>query len=218
MAIYKDDGHFFDAETKFVGCKFQFNLKSIAFESNFVEVDGFKYATFVAFEARCGVVYRDASDAAHIFRGKIAHQHASHRPVHHIHTRNVAATDGQIIAFHSTSIVKAWQVFGVVTKVSIHLKHIIITVFECPFKSSDVGCAKTEFALTFHQMNATLQVTLHQVLHDCGSSIRTSIVDDQNVKPMFFQPRYGTENGFNIFFFVVGGNDYNGIVLVHSRY
>lgn len=84
-----------------------------------------------------------------------------------------------------------------------------------PIEARDVGSAKPQFALTLHQMHAVFEIACHELLHDGGCSVRTSVVDDQDVKPMFFQPRDCTEDGFDIFFFVVGGDDYNGIVLLH---
>ena len=67
-------------------------------------------------------------------------------------------------------------------------------------------------------MHAILEVAFHEIFHDGSSPVRATIVDDQYVKSMFFQARDSTEDGFDIFFFVVGGDNYNGIVLLHCGY
>ena len=54
--VYKYHRNLLYPETDFIGCEFHFNLKSIAFESDFVKLDCLQHAPFIAFEARCGVV------------------------------------------------------------------------------------------------------------------------------------------------------------------
>ena len=69
--VDEDDGYLLYVEPALVGCKLHFYLKSVAFESDFVQLDGFEYLTAVAYESGSGVVYLQPCDEAYILRGKV---------------------------------------------------------------------------------------------------------------------------------------------------
>ena len=56
FAINKNNRYFCNMETAFVSSKFHFNLESIPFEADIVQVDGFKYFTAVTYKAGSGVM------------------------------------------------------------------------------------------------------------------------------------------------------------------
>ena len=58
LSVNKRDGHFFNAETKFPGGIFHFNLKGVTDKMNGVQVDYLQYFAFVTYKAGCAVAYR----------------------------------------------------------------------------------------------------------------------------------------------------------------
>lgn len=77
-------------EAAFEGCEFHFNLEGITFETDAVQMNGFKHFAAVADEAGSGVVNGQAGDEPHVFGGEVRHQDSSHWPVDHIDSAHVA--------------------------------------------------------------------------------------------------------------------------------
>ena len=77
-------------ESAFKGGEFHFNLESISFETDVVQMDGFKHFPAVAYKAGSSVMNGQSGNEPHIFGGKVGHQYSSHRPVHHIDSAYIA--------------------------------------------------------------------------------------------------------------------------------
>ena len=97
-----------------MGGELHFYLETVAFEANFVEFHRLEHATLVALETGGGVVDFETCDETHVFRRKIRHQHATDRPIHHVHAADITRADGEVEAFVVAGGIEARQVGGVV--------------------------------------------------------------------------------------------------------
>src|SRR5688500_6538770 len=57
-AILENDRNFFKTETKLPGSKFHFDLESISFKADAIEVNGFQQFFFIANKTRSGILHR----------------------------------------------------------------------------------------------------------------------------------------------------------------
>ncbi len=96
------DGYFFDFESALVGSEFHLYLEGIAFEADGIEVDGFEYASFVAFESGCCVVDFEACDESDVDGGEVGHKYSAYGPVDYVDSRYISAADGKVEAFVGT--------------------------------------------------------------------------------------------------------------------
>ena len=179
-----------------------------------VQVDGLQHFATVAHEACRGVSQADAQDGAHVGRGVVRHQDAPDGPVDHVHPRDVAAAHGHVVALFGHGLQEARHVVGVVREVGVHLEDVVVAPLQRPFESGDVGGAQPQLALALHQMQAAFHVAFHQAFHDVGRAVGAAVVDDEHFEAGLaavlhrgFQSRHGADDGFRVFFLVVGGYD-----------
>ena len=66
-------------------------------------------------------------------------------------------------------------------------------------------------------MEASLEVARHKALNDVGCAVGRTVFDDQNVK-LIFKRHNRTDDGFNIFLFVVRRDDNNALSWFHVFY
>ena len=69
--VDEDDGYLLYVEPALVGCKLHFYLKSVAFESDFVQLDGFEYLTASSYVSRRGFGYSQPLEETAILRGEV---------------------------------------------------------------------------------------------------------------------------------------------------
>ena len=152
---------------------------------------------------------------AHVFRCKVTHQHTSDRPVNHVHTAHVTATDSHIVALVFAGCIQAWQVVWIVTEVGVHLKYVFVVALQCPLKAGNVSRAQSQFAATHHQVQLSAKLIGHQATHDGSRAIRRSIVDHQYMETLL-QPEYRANNLLDILLLIIGWYDYYTIALLHT--
>ena len=110
-------------------------------------------------------------DQTYIFRSEIAHEHTSHRPIDHVHARDVARTDAHVKAFVFAGCQQAWQIGRRMAEVGIHLENIVIALLESPFEASNIRRAKSQLARTFDEEQTVLELFSHQAFHDGGCAV-----------------------------------------------
>ena len=206
LAVDEDDGHFLHLCAALVGGELHLDLEGIALEADGVEVDGLQHAAAVAHEARRGVVDGQARNDAHVFRGEVGHQHASHGPVHHVHAAHVARADGHVGPLLGTGLVEAGQVLGVVAEVGVHLEDVFVVVLQRPAEACDVGCAQAQLAATLHHEQAVGELFSLQAADNLGRTVGRPVFDDQDVEPML-QGKDGPQDVLDILPLVVGRDD-----------
>ena len=162
-------------------------------------------------------MYLETCDESYIFRCEIRHQHSAHWPVDHIHTRDVTAADGKVVTLIGTGRIESGQVAGRMGEVGIHLEDVVVTMFQTPFETCDVGSAQSLFSCTLQQEQTVGKLCLHQSLHNGGSAVRGTIINHKNVET-FLQCKYCTDNLLNILLLVVSRYDNYAVALVHVRY
>lgn len=206
LAVDEDDGHFLHLCAALVGGELHLDLEGITLEADGVEVDGLQHAAAVAHEARRGVVDGQARDDAHVFRGEVGHQHASHGPVHHVHAAHVARTDGHVGSLLGTGLVEAGQVLGVVAEVGVHLEDVFVVVLQRPTEACDVGRAQAQLAATLHHEQAVGELFALQAADNLGRTVGRPVFDDQDVETML-QGKDGPYDVLDILPLVVGRDD-----------
>ena len=212
LAVDKHHANFLDFKTKHVGGELHLYLESVAFEAYVVEVNGFEHFTTVALESRCGVVYLQTSNYTHILAGEIAHQHTAHRPVHHVDTCNITASNGKVVTLIATCVIETWHIRGSVTEVSIHFKDkLIFLSCQSPFETSNIGCAQSEFSATLYKMEASREAVLAlHTFHYFGCSVGRTVVNDQNIIRTV-EVKNCRDNITDVLLLVVSRNDNNTV-------
>ena len=196
-----------------MGRELHLNLEGIALEADGIEVDGLQHAAAIADEACRGVVDVQTCHHAHVLRGKVAHQHAPHRPVHHVHARDVARADGHVVAFVLAGGQQARQVGRRMAEVGVHLEDEVVAVRQRPFEARDVCGAETLLAAALHQENTAAELFRHQPLHDGGSAVGRTVVDDQNVECVLLTADHGADDVLNVLLLVVRRDDDDAVCL-----
>ena len=202
FAVHENNRHFGNLESALVSRELHFNLECIAFELDFVQFDGFKYLTAVAFESGSSVVDRQASDEAYVLRCEVRHQYTAHRPVHYIHTAYVARTDGHIITLVGTLGVKAWKIGWSMAEVGIHFENVVILMFYGPFESGNVGSTQTQLTLALYHKEAVGELGLHMA-NDVGCAVGRVVLDDEDVE-IFLEGEHRTDNVLDVLLFIIG--------------
>ena len=205
--VDEDDRYFLDAEAALVSRKLHFNLEGVSLEANLVQFDGFEYFAAIAHESGGRVVNGYAENGADVLGGEVTHQDASHRPVDDVHAADVATTDSHVGVLFGEGLVEFEQVLGIVAEVGIHLEDIVVAVLQPPSETADIGCTESEFTLPLDKEETVSELALHQVLDDSGRSVGRAVVNDEDME-RHRQRKDGARDGFDVLFFVVGGDDY----------
>ena len=132
-----------------MGGKLHLNLEGIALEANLIELYRLEHLPTITYKASRCIANIYAQYRTHINGCAIRHQHASHRPIHHIHARDITASYCYVCTLIGASIIQLEQILRIMREVSIHLKYIIIFVLNSPFKASDICRSETELASAF---------------------------------------------------------------------
>ena len=98
------------------------------------------------------------------------------------------------------------QVVGIVREIAVHLENVVVSVFERPLESGQVGRSQSQFALTFDQVQLP-GILLLFFLHDRSRAVRRAVVDDQQVE-FFGQRKDFVDHRTDVVQLVIGGNDY----------
>ena len=170
-AVDKDNRHFDDFRATLSSRELHFDLEGIAFEADLIQFDCLERVTLIADEAGCSIVNIDTQNETHILAGEITHQHAPHRPVHHIHSCYISTSDSQIRALIGTRVIEFEQILRIVTEVRVHLKDIIGFMLNGPFETGDISSSETLFARTLHNMHSPFVFSGHQAFHYRGGTI-----------------------------------------------
>ena len=165
-----------------------------------------QHAAAVAHEARRGVVDRQARNDAHVFRGEVGHQHASHGPVHHVDAAHVARADGYVGSLLGTGLVEAGQILGVVAEVGVHLEDVFVVVLQRPAEACDVGGAQAQLTATLHHEQAVGELFALQAADNLGRTVGRPVFDDQDVETML-QGKDGPYDVLDILPFIIGRDD-----------
>ena len=99
------------------------------------------------------------------------------------------------------------------TEVCIHFKNILVCVFQCPFKSSNVGSTQSQFSFTFYHEKLFGKFLL-QFSYDGCRSVRRAVFYDQNMEYLG-KAENGTDDIFYVLPFIIGGDNYNAIRCLH---
>src|SRR5450755_1591920 len=97
------------------------------------------------------------------------------------------------------------EVVGVVREISINFKNKGISFRYCPFKPMDISSSKTQFALPDFQKKL-MGIFLLKTANDIGSSIRGTVVNNENVE-ILIQRKNGFHYSRNILLFIIGWYD-----------
>ena len=96
------------------------------------------------------------------------------------------------------------------TEVSVHLKDIFILSLQRPLETAYISSSKTEFPTALNEEQAVLKLACHQILYYLCRAVRTTIIDNKDVK-LLFQSENSTDYLLDVFLFVVSRNDYYAI-------
>ena len=141
----------------------------------------------------------------HVFGRKITEQNAAHWPVDHVDALAVARPDGQVGPIDLAGLEQARQVLGVVRKVRVHLKNILVVLLEGPLEAVDVGGTQAQLALALVEVYASRMLSLH-LAHQVGRAVGRIVVDDEQVEG-FRQCNHSLDDGLDVLAFLVGGYD-----------
>lgn len=206
--------HFLNLEAYLVCRKLHLYLEAVALEAYLVQLNGLEHAALVALKSRSGVVHLEARHHAHILRCKIAHQHSSYRPVHHVHSAHVARAYGNVVALVVACRIEARQVVGVVTEVGVHLEYIVISVLQGPFKARYVCRAQAQLAAALNDKQTVGKLALHQSVNYSRGAVGRAVVYHENIKT-FFKREHRPYNLLDVLFLVIRRyNDY-AVAFVH---
>lgn len=207
-------GHFLNLEAYLVCRKLHLYLEAVSLEAYLVQFYGLEHAALVALKSRSGVVHLEARHHAHILRCKIAHQHSSYRPVHHVHSAHVARAYGNVVALVVACRIEARQVVGVVTEVGVHLEYIVISVLQGPFKARYVCRAQAQLAAALNDKQTVGKLALHQSVNYSRGAVGRAVVYHENIKT-FFKREHRPYNLLDVLFLVIRRyNDY-AVAFVH---
>ena len=92
-------------------------------------------------------------------------------------------------------------------EVCIHLENVVVSLLDRPLETGDVGRSKPLLSRALYHEEALGKLRLES-LHDPGSSVGGTVLDDEDVE-MAFERKHFADDPFDVFLFVVGGdNDY----------
>ena len=94
-------------------------------------------------------------------------------------------------------------------EIGIHLEYIFILSLESPFESCDIGSSESQFAGSFEEEQSSRVIDL-ELADDGGSIIGRMVVDDQDME-FFGQVHHSEDQVSDIFSFLVGWNDDQGV-------
>ena len=95
-------------------------------------------------------------------------------------------------------------------EVGIHLEDEVIALLQRPFETHDIGCTQTEFTRTLQDMQTTGKLISHQALNNGSSTIRTSVIDNEDIK-LLFETEDSTDDFLDVFLLIICRNDYYAI-------
>ena len=113
-----------------------------------------------------------------------------------------------------TSLIKSWQVIGVMAEVGIHFKDVVVSLFDRPFEAGDVSCSQSEFAFSFNH-EQTFGEFLLQTAYDVGRSVGRVVFDDQNMECLF-QSEYCPDYILDVFLLIVSRNNHDTVTCLHG--
>ena len=212
--IDKHHRHLLDFKSYLISCKLHLDLESITFKANLIKRYRLQDSATVAHKSRSSIVHFESGDDAYILRGKVTHQHTSDGPVDNIHSTHIARSNGQIEALVVSSMIEARKIVGIVAEVGVHLKDVVVFMFQRPFESSDIGCSQSLFSSAFDDEEAVAEFGTHQALYDGGRSVGTTIVDDKDMKALL-KSKHGPDDLLYIFLFIISRNNDYGIAGIH---
>ena len=102
-------------------------------------------------------------------------------------------------------LIQAQEVLRVVGEIGIHLKDIVVSLFQGPAEAGEVGGAQSQFAAALYHVQRFGGRCL-DLFHDGGGAIGGSVVNDQYVE----LARKGENSGNDVpdvLLLVVSGND-----------
>ena len=99
------------------------------------------------------------------------------------------------------------------TEVGIHFKDILVCVFQCPFKSGNIGSAQSQFPFTLNHKKPFGKFLLQGFYNGCRS-VRRAVFYYQNME-YFGKAEYGTDDIFYVLPFIIGRDNYNAIRCLH---
>lgn len=205
LTVDENDWILHNPEAQLICLEFHLDLEGITLEFDSVEIDSFEHLAAVAYESGGAVAQSHACDCAHISRCEIRHQHASHRPVDHVYTRDIARSHTDIRSFILACMVEVGEVGGIMREVGIHLDDKLIVAFQSPLESVDIGCAQTEFAASALQIDASGVLT-HLSAHGIGRAVRRPVINYEKIESVR-ELHDGIDHFLDILNFIVGRYD-----------
>ena len=99
------------------------------------------------------------------------------------------------------------------TEIGVHLKDVIVMMFQRPFETGDVGGSQPQLAFAFYHEQAFGEFLL-QSSDNGGSTVRRTVFDNKDME-YFFQGENGADDIFDVLPFVVCGNDNDAVRCLH---
>ena len=90
-------------------------------------------------------------------------------------------------------------------EVCIHLEDVVVSLLDRPFEAGDVGRSESLLSRALYHEEALGKLRLES-LHDPGSSVGGTVLDDEDVE-MAFERKHFPDNPFDVLFFFVGRDD-----------
>ena len=152
LAVRENDRHFLDPESQPVRRILHFDLETVSFHLDGIQVDRFEDSPRVADEAGRGVIDLHVQDGTHVRRCVVGHDDPAHRPVHDADAVTVAGADGEVRALFRAGGIQAEKVVRVVGEIGIHLEDVVVSVVQGPAETCQIGRSKALLAAPFEQM------------------------------------------------------------------